>query len=97
MGEDFGEAARDRASYFFVSGSSETIVKVQVNITSSSLLACPAGGALATLQVISILLLPVAYVTCPLYSRSQSSVSGCWIVMRSNAAVTVVTPSPVCL
>lgn len=35
--------------------------------------------------------------TWPLYSRSQISVRGLLMVILSQAAVTVVTPSPVCL
>ncbi len=44
-----------------------------------------------------MLLRPVAYVTWPLNSRSQISLSGELIVILSKAAVTVVTSSPVCL
>jgi hypothetical protein len=47
-------------SYFFVPGSSETIVKVQLINTSSSLTFSPSCGALATCIVISRLDLPVA-------------------------------------
>jgi hypothetical protein len=83
--------------YFFVPGSSETIVKVQFISTSSSLTSCPSWGAFATCIVISKLLLPVAYVTRPDSCKSHISVSGELIVMRSQDAVTVVTSSPVCL
>jgi hypothetical protein len=86
-----------RGSYFLVPGSSDTIVKVQLMSTSSSLTFSPFSGAFATCIVISKLLLPVAYVTRPDSWRSHISVSGEWMVMRSQLAVTVVTSSPVCL
>jgi hypothetical protein len=47
-------------SYFFVPGSSDTIVKVQLINTSSSLTFSPSCGAFATCIVISRLDLPVA-------------------------------------
>jgi len=83
--------------YFLVPGSRDTIVKVQLMSTSSSLNFSPFAGAFATCIVISRLLLPVAYVTRPDSWRSHISVSGEWMVMRSQLAVTVVTSSPVCL
>lgn len=83
--------------HFFVVGSNDTIVKVQLIKTSSSLTSAPSFGAFATCIVISRLLLPVAYVTRPDNWRSQISVSGEWMVIRSQLAVTVVTSSPVCL
>ena len=85
------------ATGFLVPGSSDTIVKAQVIKTSSSLTLAPFVGALATCRDISMLLLPVAKVTCPDNSRSQSSFNGWFMVIRSTAAVTVVTCSPVCL
>jgi hypothetical protein len=83
--------------YFLVPGSNETIVQVQLIRMSSGFTFSPSLGALATCKDISIELLPVAYVTCPLNSRSHISFSGFMMVILSNAAVTVVTPSPVCL
>jgi hypothetical protein len=47
-------------AYFFVPGSRDTIVKVQLMSTSSSLTFSPCFGAFATCIVISKLLLPVA-------------------------------------
>jgi hypothetical protein len=47
-------------SYFFVPGSSETIVNVQLINTSSSAVSSPSFGAFATCIVISRLLRPVA-------------------------------------
>lgn len=85
------------STYFFVPGSRETMVKVQLISTSSSLTSCPSWGAFTTCMVISKLLLPVAYVTRPDSCKSHISVSGELIVMRSQDAVTVVTSSPVCL
>ena len=41
--------------------------------------------------------LPVAKVTCPLSSKSHISLKGRFSMMRSTAAVTVITASPVCL
>jgi hypothetical protein len=73
------------------------MVNVQLIKTSLSLILSPSLGALATCIVISKLLLPVAYVTRPDNWRSHISVSGEWMVIRSQLAVTVVTSSPVCL
>jgi hypothetical protein len=84
-------------SYFFVPGSSDTIVNVQLINTSSSFTFSPSWGAFATCIVISRLDLPVAYVTRPDNCKSHISVRGEWMVMRSQLAVTVVTSSPVCL
>jgi hypothetical protein len=84
-------------SYFFVPGSSDTIVNVQLINTSSSFTFSPSCGAFATCIVISRLDLPVAYVTRPDNCKSHISVRGEWMVMRSQLAVTVVTSSPVCL
>lgn len=64
---------------------------------SLSLTFSPSLGAAATWSEISILLLPVAKVTCPLNSKSQIELNGCAIVILSTAAVTVMTDSPVCL
>jgi hypothetical protein len=49
-----------RRPYFFVPGSRDTMVKVQLMSTSSSLTFSPSSGAFATCIVISKLLLPVA-------------------------------------
>lgn len=84
-------------THCLVDGSSETMVKAQVIRMSSFLIVSPLSGTLATCSEISILLLPVAYVTCPESSRSQSSLREWLMVIRSTAAVTVVTDSPVCL
>jgi hypothetical protein len=69
-----GELAYE--SYFLVPGSSDTMVKVQLMSTSSSLTFSPFAGAFATCIVISRLLLPVAYVTRPDKWRSHISVRG---------------------
>merc|ERR1711981_1267322 len=81
---------------FFVTGSRETIVVEQLIITSSCLGDSPGLGALATWREISMLLRPVQF-TWPESSRSHISVSGLTMVILSKAAVTVVTPGPVCL
>lgn len=73
------------------------MVKAQVIRMSFSCTSLPSLGALATCRETSILLLPVANVTFPLSSRSQISLRGCFSVIRSTAAVTVMTASPVCL
>ena len=74
-----------------------TMVNAQVIRISLSCTSLPSPGAFATCNETSILLLPVANVTFPLSSRSQISLNGCCRVIRSTAAVTVMTASPVCL
>lgn len=78
-------------------GEGHTMVKAQVIRISLFCTSLPSSGAFATCKETSMLLLPVANVTFPLSSRSQISLNGCCSVIRSTAAVTVITESPVCL
>jgi hypothetical protein len=86
---------RDVRAYFLVIGSKETIVQLHERRMSSP--GSDTGSpSFFTCSDISMLDRPTC-VTCPLSSKSHTLSMRFVSDMRSNAPVTVVTCSPVCL